>query len=69
MHLILQPRELVGLSWMKEDKEVKAPNIIKMIRWSNHVIQWLVTEIVSIKDNMRQRVLMMERIVLIAKVE
>lgn len=64
----INPREFVGLSWMKEDKETRAPNIIRMVRWSNHVIQWLVTEIVSLKDNLKQRALMMEKIISIAKV-
>lgn len=63
----IKPREFVGLSWMKDDKEVRAPNIIKMVRWSNHVIQWLVTEIVSLKDNIKARASMMERIITIAK--
>jgi RasGEF domain len=53
---------------MKDDKEVRAPNIIRMVRWSNHVIQWLVTEIVSLKDNLKQRCLMMEKIITIGKV-
>jgi hypothetical protein len=52
---------------MKDDKESRAPNIIKMVRWSNHVIQWLVTEIVSLKDNLKQRASMVEKIISIAK--
>ena len=68
VYLLIQAREFVGLSWMKDDKEVRAPNIIKMVRWSNHVIQWLVTEIVSLKDNLKQRCLMMEKIITIGKV-
>ena len=52
---------------MKEDKEVRAPNITKMVRWSNHVIKWLVTEIVSIKDSLKNRTAMMEKIVMMAK--
>ncbi|KAJ3302781.1 hypothetical protein HDV03_004598 [Kappamyces sp. JEL0829] len=63
----IKPREFVGLSWMKDDKETRAPNIIKMVRWSNHVIQWLVTEIVSQKDNIKQRAVMMEKIITMAK--
>jgi hypothetical protein len=63
----IRPREFVGLSWMKDDKEVKAPNIIRMVRWSNHVIKWLVTEIVTSKDNLRQRILVLEKVISIAK--
>jgi hypothetical protein len=64
----IKPREFVGLSWMKDDKEQKAPNIIKMVRWSNHVIKWLATEIVTQKDSTKSRVLMMEKVISIAKV-
>jgi hypothetical protein len=63
----IRPREFVGLSWMKEDKEIKAPNIIKMVRWSNHVIKWLVTEIVTSKDSLRQRIQVFEKVISIAK--
>jgi hypothetical protein len=64
----IHPREFVGLSWMKDDKEIRAPNIIKMVRWSNHVVNWIVTEIVSIKDSQKTRVAMVERVIAIAKV-
>jgi cellobiose phosphorylase len=64
----MKPREFVGLCWMKNDKETRAPNIIKMVRWSNHVVQWLSTEIVSVKDSLKQRAVVMEKVVSIAKV-
>ncbi|KAH6571143.1 hypothetical protein BASA62_004025 [Batrachochytrium salamandrivorans] len=54
-------------TWMKDDKETRAPNIIRMVRWSNHVVHWLVTEIVSIKDNIKLRAATMERIIAIAQ--
>eukprot|EP00842_Homolaphlyctis_polyrhiza_P006865 jgi/Hompol1/768/HPOL_001368-RA len=54
---------------MKDEKETLAPNIIRMVRWSNHVVHWLVTEIVIIKDNSKQRSAMIERIISIAQVE
>ncbi|KAI8901142.1 ras guanine nucleotide exchange factor domain-containing protein [Globomyces pollinis-pini] len=63
----IKPRELVGLAWMKDDKEILAPNIIRMVRWSNHIIQWLVTEIVTLKDNPKLRIAMVEKIITIAK--
>ena len=53
---------------MKEDKDVRAPNIMGMVRWSNHIIKWFITEIVSIKDNVKQRAAMMEKIIAIAQV-
>lgn len=48
-------------------KEQNAANILKMAKWSNHVIQWLVSEIVSVKDNLKQRVLVLEKVVMLAK--
>ncbi|KAI8929333.1 ras guanine nucleotide exchange factor domain-containing protein [Entophlyctis helioformis] len=63
----IKAREFLDLAWMKDDKETKAPNIIRMVRWSNHVVHWLVTEIVSIKDNIRQRATMIEKILAIAQ--
>ena len=63
----IKPREFTGLAWMKDHKEVRAPNIIKMVRWSNHVIKWLVTEIVVLKDSLKARAAMMEKIVMMAK--
>ena len=53
---------------MKDDKETTAPNIIKMVRWSNHVVAWLVSEIVTVKDNVKQRGLIMEKIIQVAMV-
>ncbi|KAI8910301.1 ras guanine nucleotide exchange factor domain-containing protein [Gorgonomyces haynaldii] len=64
---IKKPRELLDCNWMKEDKEVLAPNIIRMVRWSNHVVEWLVTEIVTIRDNIKARALMMEKIIQMAQ--
>lgn len=51
---------------MKENKEELAPNFIKMIRWTNHVVSWLVSEIVTVKESISKRTAMMEKIVLIA---
>ena len=53
---------------MKDEKETAAPNFMKMIRWSNHVVQWIVTEILSVKDNLKLRALIMEKVVSIGKV-
>jgi RasGEF domain len=51
---------------MKDEKEILAPNFIKMVRWSNHVVAWLVSEIVTVKDNVKQRGAVMEKIIQIA---
>ncbi|KAJ1558630.1 hypothetical protein HK096_008696 [Nowakowskiella sp. JEL0078] len=59
-------KELLDLAWMKDDKEIKAPNIMRMSRWTNHVIHWLISEIVSIKDNLKLRAQVYEKIVMLA---
>ena len=64
-----QAREFLDLAWMKDDKETRAPNIIRMVRWSNHVVHWLITEIVTIKDNIKLRAAMMEKIIALAQVQ
>lgn len=51
---------------MKDEKEQLAPNIIKMARWSNHVVQWLVSEILIAKESLKQRVTLYEKVVMIA---
>lgn len=51
---------------MKDEKEELAPNFIKMVRWSNHLVGWLVSEIVTVKDNAKQRGAIMEKIIQIA---
>lgn len=52
-------------AWMKEDKEIKAPNICAMTKWSNHVTRWVVSEIVSVKD-LKPRAAMFERFIMLA---
>nr|KAJ3420617.1 hypothetical protein HK105_005467 [Polyrhizophydium stewartii] len=64
---LCSPREFLDLAWMKDDKETRAPNIIRMVRWSNHVVHWLVSEIVAVKDNIKQRAAMMEKIIMVAQ--
>ncbi|KAJ8329055.1 hypothetical protein O5D80_003008 [Batrachochytrium dendrobatidis] len=63
----IKAREFLDLAWMKDDKETRAPNIIRMVRWSNHVVHWLITEIVTIKDNIKLRAAMMEKIIALAQ--
>lgn len=51
---------------MRENKETKAPNIVNMTKWSNHITRWVVSEIVSVKD-LKGRALVMERFVMVAQ--
>jgi hypothetical protein len=53
---------------MKDEKETLSPHVLQMARWSNHVVQWLVSEIVTQKDSLKQRAAAMEKVVQIAHV-
>lgn len=59
----IKPREFVGLAWMKEDKETRAPNLFKIAKWSNHVVYWITSEIVSIRDDPKKRIATFEKFV------
>ncbi|KAJ3218223.1 hypothetical protein HDU67_006332 [Dinochytrium kinnereticum] len=67
LFLSIQVREFLDLAWMKEDKEIRAPNITRMIQWSNHAIHWIVSEIVSVRDSMRMRAQMFEKFIQVAQ--
>jgi hypothetical protein len=49
---------------MKDAKETSAANICAMTSWSNHVVRWIETEIVSCQD-LKARAQILERFVLI----
>ncbi|KAJ3092462.1 hypothetical protein HK102_007086 [Quaeritorhiza haematococci] len=63
----IKPREFLDLGWMKPDKEIRAPNIMRMTRWSNHVVKWLISEIVLIKESTKMRAAVFEKIIMIAQ--
>jgi archaellum component FlaC len=52
---------------MKEGKELKAPNIVNITRWSNNMTRWVAAEIVSVKDSVKARAQIMERFIKIAE--
>ncbi|KAJ3390817.1 Kinesin-like protein kif22 [Lobulomyces angularis] len=62
----IKPREFLDLAWMKPDKDLKSPNIMKMVKWSNHVVNWIISEIVSVKDSTKSRAIVFEKVVMIA---
>eukprot|EP01132_Coremiostelium_polycephalum_P007683 gene7683-9451_t len=47
-------KELLSLSWQKSDKEVRSPNLLKMIHRFNEVSNWVTTTIVR-ETNLRKR--------------
>ncbi|KAJ3083341.1 hypothetical protein HDU99_010808 [Rhizoclosmatium hyalinum] len=59
----IKPREFLDMAWMKDNKEIKSPNITRMVHWSNHVVQWIATEILSVKENHKLRAQVFERII------
>lgn len=61
----LRSREFLNLSWMKDEKDVLAPNIMRIMRWTNHVISWLISEIVLVKDSIKLRVATLEKVLAI----
>ncbi|KAI3633678.1 hypothetical protein MIR68_008625 [Amoeboaphelidium protococcarum] len=63
----IRPTEFLNQAWMKADKEIKAPNICNMTKWSNHITRWVVTEIISIKDSPKTRAVIFERMIMIAQ--
>lgn len=66
LFMSIHPTEFMDQKWMKKDKETKAPNICRMTKWSNHVARWIVTEIISVTDNVKTRAAIFERFVQIA---
>ncbi|KAJ1546097.1 hypothetical protein HK405_007407, partial [Cladochytrium tenue] len=61
-------REFVGLAWTKEDKAERAPNLLRMNQWSNHVVHWLISELVAVRDTggsggVRLRAQVLERVI------
>jgi hypothetical protein len=43
-------REFLDSNWKKKEKQALAPNISKLTQWSNSVISWMISEILSVKD-------------------
>lgn len=55
----IQPFELMGTGWMKGDKHVRAPNIVRMIAKSNLIGSWIVAEILK-EANVKKRASLIE---------
>lgn len=56
LYRAVQPSELVGCTWMKENKSTSSPNLLKMISFTNNVSQCLLSFIIT-KFNARQYLL------------
>jgi hypothetical protein len=64
----IKDRELIDLRWQKDGKEFKSANLLSMVHFSNHVINWLISEVVKQKDNVKFRVKALENLILMGQV-
>lgn len=62
----IQPWEFLNQGWLKRDKERRSPNLLKMIRFSNKVSSWVVSEIVQ-EEQLKKRTSCLEYFVAVCK--
>lgn len=58
--------ELLDVAWTRKDKETRAPNVLNMIRFSNHITNWLISEILAPEDP-KERSVVLNRCIWVVK--
>jgi hypothetical protein len=46
----IKPREWIDNNWVKTEKLSNAPNLNKLLQLNNHIVNWIVSEIVLVLD-------------------
>lgn len=58
--------ELLDVAWTRKDKETRAPNVLNMIRFSNHITNWLISEVLAPEDP-KERSVVLNRCIWVVK--